>query len=369
MKRFFLISIALLFTSVIFANNPAKINYKKGFVVGNPDIKSINAISFGPEGILFLGDSKTATVIAVDTKDTKSAEAKAVAVKNIDQIIADALGTDIDQISIQDMAVNPISNNIYLAVHSGEGVPVLLKLVDGAVMPVSLSGVSYSSVSLNGAIAADAKDRRGRDQRIWAVSDLSFYKNQVMVTGLSNKEFGSTFRSINFPFDKKQTQSSLEIYHAAHGQYETNSPIKTFTAANVGGKDHLIASYTCTPLVVFPLDQLKPNEHVKGRTVAELGNWNTPLDMIVMEKEGNSFLLMANSSRALMKFKFADIENFNGGLTQRVSESADTDGIDFINLPFVNVQQLDKLGDDKFVFIQRKSNGDLDIVTQSNRWL
>ena len=80
-------------------------------------------------------------------------------------------------------------------------------------------------------------------------------------------------------------------------------------------------------------------------------------------------MLMAYSSSALLKFKFSDIENYDGSLTTRVSERADTDGVDFINLPFVNVQQLDKLGDDKFGFIQRKSNGDLDVVTQSNRWL
>ncbi|MEL6557281.1 MAG: hypothetical protein AAFQ94_03800 [Bacteroidota bacterium] len=369
MKSIYLFCLLMIVNIGAFATNPEKIDYKEGFRVGTPEIKSINSIAFGPEGILFLGDSKTASVFAIDTKDTQGSEAKPVSIKNIDQQIADALGTESSQISIQDMAVNPISSSIYLAVHSGEGTPVLLKLTDGNITPVSLTNVNFSSVSLNNAIAEDAKDRRGRDQRIWAVSDLSFYNNQVMVTGLSNKEFSSTFRSIKFPFGKNQIQSSLEIYHAAHGKYETYAPIKTFTAAKVGGKDHLIASYTCTPLVVFPLDALKPDQHVKGRTVAELGNWNTPLDMIVMEKEGKSYLLMANSSRALMKFKFDDLASFDGELTTRVKERAGTDGVDFINLPFVNVQQLDKLGEDNFVFIQRKANGNLDIVTQSSRWL
>ena len=369
MKYIYLFCLLTIISIGAFATNPEKVNYKEGFRVGTPEIKSINSIAFGPEGILFLGDSKTASVFAIDTKDTQNSEAKPVSIKNIDQQIADALGTESNQISIQDMAVNPISNSIYLAVHSADGTPVLLKVKEGNITPVLLTDVSFSSVSLNDAIAADAKDGRGRDQRIWAVSDLSYYNDQVMVTGLSNKEFSSTFRSIKFPFGKKQTLSSLEIYHAAHGRYETYAPIKTFTAAKVGGKDHLIASYTCTPLVVFPLDELKPDTHVKGRTVAELGNWNTPLDMIVMEKDGKSYLLMANSSRALMKFKFDDIAGFEGTLTTPVKERAGTDGVDFINLPFVNVQQLDKLGDDNFVFIQRQADGNLDLITQSNRWL
>ncbi|MGB3467422.1 MAG: hypothetical protein WBA74_19210 [Cyclobacteriaceae bacterium] len=369
MKRVYLILFALLFSGVITANNPEKIDYKKNFITGTPEVKSINALTFGPDGILFIGDSKTATVVAFDTKDTEARNAEDVAVKKIDQVIADALGAQIEEISIQDMAVNPISKNIYLAVHHENGTPVLLKMQNGKPEPVSLNNISYSSVSLNDPIATDAKDRRGREQRVWAVSDLSYFNDQVMVSGLSNKEFSSTFRSIQFPFTDKQMQSSLEIYHAAHGRYETYAPIKAFTAANIGGKDQLIASYTCTPLVLFPLNELQPSEHVKGRTVAELGNWNTPLDMIVMEKDGKSYLLMANSSRALMKFKFEDLAQYDGSLTQRVGESAATAGVDFINLPFVNVQQLDKLGNDKFVFIQRKSNGDLDIVTQSNRWL
>ena len=369
MKRFNLILMAFLLCGGILASNPEKVDYKKNFVVGTPEIESINAIAFAPEGILLIGDSKTASIVAIDTKDNEQKAAGEFSINNIDQLIADALGTETSDVDIRDMAVNPVSNNIYLAIHANGDQPVILKLVGDQLEAVPLTDVSYSAISLNAPVANDAKDRRGRSQRNWAVSDLSFYKDQVMVTGLSNKEFSSTFRSIQFPFEEKQTLSSLEIYHAAHGKYETYAPIKAFTAATVGGKDHLIASYTCTPLVVFPMSSLKPDTHVKGRTVAELGNWNTPLDMIVLEKDGESYLLMANSSRALMKFKFSDIASFDGALTTQVEERAGTDGVDFINLPFVNVQQLDKLGDDQFVFIQRKGNGDLDLVTQNNRWL
>src|SRR4051812_32882278 len=55
---------------------------------GNPGLKSAGPITFGPEGILFIADTKAAAVIAVDTGDTKpSAESKVSKVENISQKI------------------------------------------------------------------------------------------------------------------------------------------------------------------------------------------------------------------------------------------------------------------------------------------
>ena len=343
--------------------------YKKNFKTGSPDIQSINALTFGPEGILFIGDSKTAMITAFSTNDTQAAKAEKISVKNLDLKIAAVLGTSADEIEIQDLAVNPISKNIYIAVQTAGGSPVLLKMAGDKITNVSLNNISYDQASINAPVSVDTKDRRGNSQRVWAVSDLGFHKDKVMVSGLSNKEFSSTFRSINFPFNKQQKQSSLEIYHAAHGRYETYAPIKAFTAATVGGKEQLIASYTCTPLVLFPMETLKPGTHVKGRTVAELGNWNTPLDMIVMEKGGEAYLLMANSSRALMKIRLEDMAAESLNLTSRVEERSGTAGVPFVNLPFVNVQQLDKVDDQTFLILQRRANGDLDLYTETARWL
>ncbi|MEO1256243.1 MAG: hypothetical protein AAFY41_15345 [Bacteroidota bacterium] len=70
-----------------------------------------------------------------------------------------------------------------------------------------------------------------------------------------------------------------------------------------------------------------------------------------------------------MKISFDNIENFDSSLTTKVKERAGTDGVDFIALPFVNVTQMDKLDESRFVMLQRKSNGSLDLVTQTNRWL
>jgi len=371
MKKSFTLLMLLYYCATAFASDKDEVkSMKSNFVLGTPAILSMNALSFGPEGILFIGDSKSASVFAIETGDEQKIDkAEAQNVQHVDVKLAEALGTTPDNISIQDMAVNPLSKKVYLSIHLANGSPALVSLDNGKIELVNTSDILYSSVPLNDAVATDAKDRRGRSLRHWAISDLGYSNGKVMVSGLSNQEFGSTFRSIPFPFTETQAQSSLEIYHAAHGQYETHAPIKTFTSAEINGQSQLIASYTCTPLVLFPLNNLKAGEHVKGRTVAELGNGNTPLDMITMEKEGENYLLMANSNRAVMKITFTDLAAYQASLTKPVKERAATAGVDYISLPMVNVLQMDKLDETQFVIIQRKSNGDLNLSTSNNRWL
>lgn len=342
----------------------------KGFKKGNPEVKSINALAFGPNGILFIGDSKSAAVFAIDTKDAELLEkATAVEIKNIDQKIASFLGTEVKNITIQDLVVNPVSKKIYCAVQSSDGTPVLLKIDNGNIQPVSLKDVSYSNVTLNNSPAEDAKDNRGRPLRVSVISDLNYLDGKVMVSGLSNQEFRSTLRSIPFPFTKIQDQSSLEIYHAAHGRYETEAPIQTFTTADLKGKKYILASYTCTPLVLFPMEDLKAGTHVKGRTVAELGAGNRPLDMITMKKGNDQFLIISNSNRPVMKVKYQDLESYQESLTTPVKESFKSAGVPYVSFPFVNVLQLDKLDDTQFVYLQRNSNGDLNLQTQNNQSL
>ncbi len=350
--------------------NPVFATDYPNFIVGTPNIQSINALAFGPDGILFVGDAEGANVYAIVTDDTKLGEkVESISLIGVDATIAKLVGASVDDFSIVDMVVNPVSKNLFFAVQHNSGKSIILKYANGSFSTVNLENIKYSTAALSNAIAVDAKDGRGRPQRRWAISDLNYYDGKVMVTGLSNEEFGSTFRSIPFPFKDTQEYSSLEIYHAAHGRYETQSPIKTFTATTIDETPYLIASYTCTPLVLFPLNDLKSGKHIKGRTVAELGSNNSPIDMITMEKDGKKYLLMANSSRAVMKIKFDDIKGFKDSLTTPVEESSATAGVDFVALPLVNVQQLDKFDENRFIVLQRMANGSLDVVTQSNRWL
>lgn len=354
--------------NILFANNGEDL--KDNFVIGNPQIEAISAMAFGPDGILFIGDTQSAMVVAVDTKDTKSDKAKEnFSIEKVDEMLAAMLGTTADKIVIQDMAVNPISQRIYLAVHGQDGTPVLFRTTGDTFEHVPLKEVAHSKSSLVKAPAKDAKDDRGRSLRVWTISDLSYHKGKVLVSGLSTEEFSSTFRAIPFPFKDDQMYASLEMYHASHGQYETHSPIKTFMTYALNGQDYLIASYTCTPLVVFSMDELKMGKHTKGKTVAELGNRNTPLDIISFERDGKSYLLLANTTRALMRIDPKDIENYKDYLTEPVGDVPGTDGITFAALPYVNVQQLDTFDGSRVVMLQRMANGDLNLYEANSRRL
>ena len=324
------------------------------------DVKSISALTFGPDGILFIGDSKSATVFAVNTKDSKKQGAAAVDIKNIDQKIAAALGTEVANITITDMAVNPVSKKLYIAVQNSDGTPVLLKLEGDKLQAVSLKDLAATHVVLNNSPAEDAKDGRGRSLRISTISDLGFADGNLLVSGLSNHEFSSSFKSIPYPFTSRQDEATLEIYHAAHGQYETTAPIKTFTTATINGKKYLVASYTCTPLVLFAMDELKPGKHVKGRTVAEMGAGNSPIDMVTLKANNEDVLVMNNTRHPLAKVAYKNIAAFEGTLTAPVKGTA---GVSFTATPMTNVLQMDKLDDTQVVMLQKKANGDVDLWT------
>lgn len=373
MKKLFLgltAFIAAMLTISATYDPDLKSHFKEGFTFGNPEIASINQMSFGPEGILFLGDSKKASVFAIDTKDTQNnSSGEEISLKEFDHKIASSLGTTVDNIEIKDMAVNPISKNVYFAVQIGDGTPVLLRLKGEGFENVSLKEMEYSKIDLESPVGVEAKDKRERPLRTWAISDLKFHKGKVLVTGLSNKEFGSTFRSIPFPFKDGQDYASLEIWHAAHGAYETHSPIKTFDVISLDNVDYLMASYTCTPLVLFPMSSLKDGQHTKGRTVAELGAGNSPLDMISYEKGGQTYFLMSNSNRPVMRFKYTDIAGFKDGLTEPVKVFAETEGVAYDNLPFPYVLQMDNLDATNVVYLQRTSDGDLILRTRSTEWM
>ena len=280
-----LLILSLLACSMLWSNN-----LTEDFVFGDPDIKSMHALAFGPQSILFVGDSDAAQIVAVDLSAQKKAVNEEMSIPNLEETLSNLLGSSTDQFQIIDMAVDPSNENVYIAVNHSSGKSLLFLVNNNTLESVPMDAVSYSKTELKNAVSAEAADRRGRSLRKWAISDLRFADGKVMVSGLSNAEFSSTFRSISFPFNESATQSSLEIYHAAHGKYETKSPIKTFTPISINNKTQILASYTCTPLVVFPMEELKDGKHTKGRTVAELGNWNTPLDIIEMEKEGQRYI-------------------------------------------------------------------------------
>jgi hypothetical protein len=339
-------------------------NWTAGMKDGKPGLKSMNQLAFGPEGILFVADSKSAAVVAIATGDTKEAAAKPLKIEGINTKIAALLGASADQVLIDDLAVNPVSHNVYVAVSRGRGptaASVLVRVTpDGKLEAVSLDKVKHSIAQLPDApadgVVGDGK--RQSNPRQESITDIAFLEDRVLIAGLSNEEFASTLRAIPFPFQTVPNGTSVEIFHGAHGRFETRSPVRTFVPFNVGNQPSLLAAYTCTPLVQFPISDLKPGAKIKGKTIAELGNRNRPLDMIVYQKDGKDFILMANSSRGIMKISTDNIEKA-AGIETRV---ADKQGQPYQTIDaWKGIDQLDKLDAKHALVLRRADDGALSL--------
>ncbi|CAN5205713.1 hypothetical protein BH23VER1_BH23VER1_33180 [soil metagenome] len=333
-----------------------------GMERGAPDVKSAGSLAFGPEGILFVADPKGAAVVAIATGDTESAGEGSLEVEGIGKKVAAMLGTTEEEMMINDLAVNPASGAAFLSVSLGRGPdaqPVLVRVKPGGDLElVELDDVEFSTVSLSDAPEDGevGEGRRRSNPRMESITDIAYLDGKVVIAGLSNEEFASTLRTVEFPFTGEVAATSVEIYHGAHGRLETSSPIRTFLPMAIDGEPNIVASYTCTPLVRIPMGELKPSGHVTGTTVAELGNRNRPLDMVEYEKGGERFILMANSSRGVMKVEAGKIGEIEG-LTERV------DGDGTAGLPYETVEdwkgvvQLDKLNDTQALVIRQGDDG------------
>src|SRR5881394_586481 len=132
-----------------FAVHAETTDWLSGMKEGKLELKSISQLAFGPVGILFVADTKAAAVVAVATGDTQSvSDMKPIKIEGISHKIAGLLGTSADQILINDLAVNPLSRNAYLAVSRGRGpdaVPILVRVkASGQLEVVSLDKIKFS---------------------------------------------------------------------------------------------------------------------------------------------------------------------------------------------------------------------------------
>jgi len=332
---------------------------------GAPDLKSAGPLAFGPDGVLFVGDTKAATLFAIETGDKKGEPAKVeLNIEGLNKKVADKLGGSTSEVQINDLAVNPKSGNIYLSVSKGQE-PVLMRIDGtGKLSPLSLEKVVFSKVELPNAPEDKVvgEGRRARNNRAESITDLAYVEGKVIVSGMSSDKSPSTVREIAYPFAKADKGMNIEIFHGAHGRLENNAVIRTFVPFNIDGEANLLAGFTCTPLVKFPVASIGSKETVRGTTVAELGNRNRPLDMIVYKKGGKDFLLMANSSRGVMKISTDDIEN-NEGITEPV-RGGGTAGQKYETIEDLKgVVQLDRLNDEHAVVLVQQENGSQDLQT------
>lgn len=366
MKRSTQIALGLI-VSCLFVSSALAADLTVGMAAGKPVFKSVGPLAFGPNGILFVADAQSAAIFAIDTQDTKPAGSDSLMkVEGINAKIAALLGTAANQILINDMAINPISRNAYLSVSRGTGpdaIAVLIRVTpDAKIEAVALDNVKFSRAELTAAPSdvVTGQGTRARSPRMESITDIAFAQDKVIVAGLANEEFASTLRSIPFPFSSVDKPTAVEMYHGAHGAFETRAPVRTFVTYKVGDEAQLLAAYTCTPLVQIPMTDLKPGAKVMGKTIAEFGAGNRPLDMIVYQKNGKDFLLLSNSNHGVMKVSTDAIASAES-ITSRVQG---TKGLTFEKIQdWTGVDQLDQLDSQHAVIIQRGEGGALNLNT------
>ena len=350
---------------------------------GPLEIRSAGPLAFGPEGILFASDPRAAAVFAVRSSEKASKTEERFAIGKLDERVAGLLGTAADRIRFVDLAIHPVSGAAYLSVARGRGPEAGAAIVRvdpaGKMRVFSKEPHQYQRVELPNPPAPGAVDRRRRPLRMESITDLGYVDGKLVVAGLSNEEFASTLRAIPYPFSKPVGSqavggTSVEIFHGAHGEYETHAPVRTFVPLDSEGLTQLYAAYTCTPLVAIPVEDLEPGAKIRGKTVAELGNRNRPLDMIAYEKGGDQFLLIANSARGVMKMPAAQLAKATS-ITERVGRGK-TAGAVYETLsgesekkgdkaagqgarPWEGILQLDRQGDQFAVVVRKDSEGQL----------
>jgi len=350
------VALGLLLALAVLAGSLQGADSTTGLTKGTPDLKMAGALAFGPNGILFVGDPLSAAIFAIDTGDRPSSPATGeLKVNGIDEKIAGLLGTTAKELIINKLAVNPLSGEAYLSVSRGKGPtasPAIVRVNrQGKVTELPLKDVLFSKTTIPNA---------NEKTRTEAITGLAYVNGKVYVAGLSNEQFASNLRVIPFPFTAADRGTSVEIFHGAHGKLETRSPIRTFVPYDIAGETNLLAAYTCTPLVKFPVSQLKAGEHVKGTTVAELGSGNRPLDMIVYQKGGKDYLLMANSKHGILKVSTEGIDKATA-ITKPIKGTA---GQSFEAIKDMKgVLQLDKLDKEHALVLQRGDDGALSLVT------
>jgi len=333
---------------------------------GKPDIKSINALGFAPEGVLLIGDGTASQILAIETADTKPAGTLSEKIAAIDQKLAARLGVSPRGIEIIDMVVNPASGKAYFAVRKQDDKSYVILTVDGAgkIAEFELDKVNYARIQL---VA-------GGKGQINLVTDVAWADGRVIAAGRSNEEFASKIFSIDAPLthDAKSNVYSAETYHVQHGRWETRAPMSVVIPLKEEGKTYVVGAFTCTPIVKYPIDEIKPESVVKGTSMIELGAGNQPQDMFTYEKDGKTYVLASVVRRrkasgspywtvAFEQALLTGNEKVNEQALRRLGRDNQpaTDKIRVID-SFAGVVQMDKL-DAKRALTVRQTNSGFDL--------
>lgn len=338
-------------------------------------LQSANVLEFGSENILFVGDSKSGEIHAFHTEIVENATMQyGYNLKNAGQMIASFLGTSAENILIKDLAVHPSTKEAYIAISriSGEKYIPVIVIVNqsGAIRLFNAEKAKSTSIALKNSTPQDFKFWDKVPSRALTITDIDYHNGKLYVSGLSNADFASTLRVIDYPFKgSNQSTMSVEIFHTNHGQTQTRAPIRTLEIVSLDDKEYLLAAFTCTPLVTIPLEDLKDGAHVTGKTIAELGFGNTPIDLIgymAQDMEGNKYpvVFMSNKNQAAQVIALNQLTEGNNKKGLTTFTAFKKAGVEAFDVPIASTLQVADQDGYHLLAIRRDvDSGQLELVS------
>ena len=282
------------------------------------DMKFAGALTFSEDGILFVGDNHNGAIYAFEIPGEQHlSQTFPSSIRNIDARIAELLGVRVGAVEINDLAIHPVSKEIYISItriESFASQPAIVKIsIDHDISLLDMSKLAFQKQLLTeypedgttfqvrgsgpGPILPRDMAKGGISIRSLAIMDLEYYEGELFVAGVAYDSFQSSLRRISYPFDGTQCVTSVEMYHITHDRYESRAPIRAMSVQQVDGKPQLVAAYTCSPIVLVPLVELTDGAKISASTIMDMGN-GQPLDMIPFQMGDRSMLFVTNNSRS-----------------------------------------------------------------------
>ena len=249
---------------------------------GNPKITGIDALAFGPDGLLLIANGPRVVIVA--TGDVKKTTWTKNEIPKVDQIFAGKLGLQPADMEIRKIAVNPASMKAYVLVRALTMKTNVILAMDGAggISEFSLENVRFKSYAL-----------KTPDVAITKATDIAWAGGKIIVSTQATDKFASRGFTID-PTDKSGApiQVSTKTYHVGHNKWETEAPLRAIMPLVEAGKTSVVGAFTCAPMVRYDIEEVKANEQVTGRSILELGPGNTPRSMFSYERGGTRFVLV-----------------------------------------------------------------------------
>ena len=393
-----LIAILMATTLSLCATTDPKLA-KYGLTKGTPNIESFNEMTFGPNGILFVGDSKGAKIFAIATQDTIESEIKTgFLMKDIESRVADYLGQSKEDIMFHEMALNPISKNIYISIslkrkewNMPSRNPDMIAYSDILLM-IDINTKEITKVNLNNIFFSqyEVKDAPPKEsimyninQRTITFTDMKFRDNELLLAGKSGENFTPIFKSLDFPFTKKAKTTKIEYFYYGHDRYVSWFPASAFDTYTVDGNSKLLAVFYGNPLITFNLNEFSGSETdtIRGKNISELwGGHSKAVDMIQYNYKNIDYVLISLSNRGLAEFRLDDIKAFQGDLIakrkqlkneveiRREYASSSEVGVHY-KIFAGPVQEMENYSTDHFMALQRMENGNMDLGLRRKQYL